>query len=514
PAPTTPAPAPTTPAPAPAAPEPAPAAPEPAPAAPEPAPAAPEPAPAAPETDPEADDCQEGTENADSEIKPAEPETAAPAPAEPAAEKKKAEPAEAAPAPAEPAADKKKAEPAEAAPAPAEPAADKKKTEPEPAAPAPAEPAADKKKTEPEAAALAPAEPAADKKKTEPEAAAPAAAEPAAEKKDAELAEAENAEPEEESLTPEQWRFQSTQIRNAVNRMYGSTHEEGGTLEQAIATYNDEHKEAEDFTPLELAKAEAFPLDLNSIGIPEDPNQLRQFLSRYGPQMHLMFADAFEAVPEPFNEEPVMMVGLFRAIQESDIDRVVAFEGMQGIYLYRLTEIVPPAQLTIEEAREEIVEILTKQEINSRLEVAAAELKEKIAAEIKTAKTVEDAMKAAGVEAVYLPPFSSETSATGSDHAYLASSLAKTLRAGEISDPELLDDGALLIYLAARALPERASAEVDRQRIYDDQRSQAVTRAFNSWFGERIKEAEPQYPFFINSADEKEPRSIEDFIRS
>lgn len=391
--------------------------------------------------------------------------------------------------------------PAEPEPKPETPAEPEPKPEPEtPADDCQADPEPEPAAAEPKPEETKPEEPAASAETAEP-------AEPAA-KEEPEGKPAEEEPPAEEEkieLTEEQWRIQANQVRIAGNEMLRAVIQ-GKTLEQAVEEYNAARDEKDH---IEVTVQEPFGFDA---GVIPDAFLGGGQYAQMADRLPMFFSEAFEDVPESLKTEPLLVVELFKARTESDIDKVAATEGMGSVFLYQLTEIVEPAPLPLEEVREEIVEILKKQEVNARVEAAAAELKEKIVAALKEAETVEQAMEKAGVEATYLPPFTGN-SATGSDHASQVPALARNLNPGEVSDPELLSDGALLVYLADRSVPERASEQVDRDRIYNELRNVSVARAFSTWFADRLKNSDADYPRVTNAAGEKVPRSIEEFIR-
>lgn len=283
----------------------------------------------------------------------------------------------------------------------------------------------------------------------------------------------------EPEMTPEQLQKKANDVKSRANQILGRA-AEGVSLEDTLLAMNLENKPGEPV--LAITEAEPFAFDPDS-------------------------------APGALKEEFGLMRRVFTRL-ESDIGVLDAAEGAKHVFLYRVTEIVPPADLPLEDAREQIVETLKAKEIRTRLEAAAAEAKTKIEAEIAKGIWIADAAKAAGLEAVELKPFTRSDPPEGSDHAGAIGPRAPELEPGEVSDPQYMPDGALLIYLASRELPERESAETDRDAIFTTERTRAVEGAFNAWFGERIDAADPKYPIVENEKGEKEPRSIEIFNRS
>ncbi|MEM0970715.1 MAG: hypothetical protein AAGJ31_15280, partial [Verrucomicrobiota bacterium] len=114
----------------------------------------------------------------------------------------------------------------------------------------------------------------------------------------------------------------------------------------------------------------------------------------------------------------------------------------------------------------------------------------------------------AGLEAKALKPFSRFGSPDDSDFASTITQLVRDLKGGELSDPQVLGDGSLLVFLESTTLPPRDSAPEDKQLIADSIRTRMVNQTYNAWFtGEREK-AKATLPV-VRVGDELQTLSIE-----
>ncbi len=218
--------------------------------------------------------------------------------------------------------------------------------------------------------------------------------------------------------------------------------------------------------------------------------------------------------PEELIEHPELVRAAFSADPEADgADKLLAADEEKAIYMFWIVDVVDRAQKTLEDAKDEIVQTLTEQEINSRLDNAAAEARKKILANLKEGTDFPTAAKAAGYEVVSPKPFSRTESPEGTDFASTLARVAFDLEAGELSEPESLVDGVLLAYLADRSLPARETEPEDRQRIADSMDAFSSEQAFRAWFQARVEAANPTPPMMKGPDGELEAMSLEEFAR-
>lgn len=264
---------------------------------------------------------------------------------------------------------------------------------------------------------------------------------------------------------------QAKEFNETYKQLVAAMDDEGKTFEEAIATKGDDVKTVEPFAQI--------------------------------------------APPEKIADQPELVRALFAADPEAEgADKLLAADEEKAIYMFWVDEVVDRAQKTFEEAKEEIITTLTEQEISARLEKAANEAREKILANLKEGTDFPTAAKAAGYEVVSPKPFSRTESPEGTDFASTLARVAYDLEAGELSEPESLVDGMLLVYLADRSLPERETEPEDRQRIADSMDAFASEQAFRAWFQARVEAANPTPPMMMGPDGELQAMSLEEFARS
>ncbi len=229
--------------------------------------------------------------------------------------------------------------------------------------------------------------------------------------------------------------------------------------------------------------------------------------------------ETFTSEPFDLSDPPAELEGelelLQRAFGEDMIvnDTLGAVQTAEGIYLLWVDEIIPPQQLTLEQAKDEITQTLKDQEIRARLEKATAEAKSKLKEAMEAGKSFEDAAKAQGIDFQQLKPFDRMSQPEGSDHASVAGFRAVELGPGEISDPHFTVGGALLVYLKDRVLPERESEPEDREMIAQTLRARGVAKAIRAWFIHQYDEADPKLPMYTNpDTGTKEPLNVDQIL--
>lgn len=229
--------------------------------------------------------------------------------------------------------------------------------------------------------------------------------------------------------------------------------------------------------------------------------------------------ETFTSEPFDLSEPPTELEGeievLQRAFGEDMIvnDTLGAVQTAEGIYLLWVDEIIPPQQLTLEEAKDDITETLKDQEIRARLEKATAEAKSKLKEAMEAGKSFEEAAKDQGIDFQQLKPFDRMSQPEGSDHASVAGFRAVELGPGEISDPHYTVGGALLVYLKDRVLLERESEPEDREMIAQTLRARGVAKAIRAWFIHQYEEADPKLPMYTNpDSGQKEPLNVDQIL--
>jgi len=200
------------------------------------------------------------------------------------------------------------------------------------------------------------------------------------------------------------------------------------------------------------------------------------------------------------------------ALDENDPNAFDTVATDTGIYLYWLKEPpVAPVQLTLEQARADVSKRLEAQDKDAKLTEAAAKLRKQMNDLLAQRKSISEAAKAAGVDAKQLKPFDRNQSPEGTSQAGAVKTAVLDLVPGQLSEPTIQPDGALIVYLAARSVPKRDTEPEDRKVLADELKSSAASRGFDSWFQARRAEFNVKRPVVKDRDGNTVPMSIENF---
>lgn len=142
----------------------------------------------------------------------------------------------------------------------------------------------------------------------------------------------------------------------------------------------------------------------------------------------------------------------------------------------------------------------------------AQKSREKLVAELKKGqRTFPDVAKAAGFTAKRLKPFNRTGTPEDSVAASTVASLVSEMQPGQLSQPNMISDGALLVFLAQAQLPKRDSEPEDKKRIAEGLRSHLGSQVFMAWFEDQKKKANPILPTVKLRDGEVQVLSIERF---
>ncbi len=284
--------------------------------------------------------------------------------------------------------------------------------------------------------------------------------------------------PKGEKEADDQWQarrnVEANRFKQAFKIVRGTIEENGKSLADAIALLQS----TEGFKELKPSETAAFP----SSAPPADLEGGSQFVDRI------------------FN------------LDDKDPNAFDTVATDTAIYLYWLKEApVAPAQLSFEEAKEQVRTRLEAQEKDAKLTEAAAKVRKQIADVLAQGKPIDEAAKSAGVEAKALKPFDRGASPEGSNNGGTVKTQALELVPGQLSEPSMQPDGALLVYLSAREVPKRDSEPEDRKRLSDELATAAASRGFEAWFAARRADTEVKRPMVKDRDGNSVPLSIEAF---
>ncbi|CAN5271022.1 hypothetical protein BH23VER1_BH23VER1_10760 [soil metagenome] len=163
----------------------------------------------------------------------------------------------------------------------------------------------------------------------------------------------------------------------------------------------------------------------------------------------------------------------------------------EGFTFFKLTGVVPPEPLSLEEAQPRIEEILTAQKLAEKTSEAAAQAKEAITAALAEGKSFAEAAEAAGYPAEDVPMFASNQRPQGIVEAGEVVQAVSALNPGEVSNPIASADATLLVYLESREQPLEPITDVAKDATADQVGRITRQAAFTNWFSERKQRAEP-----------------------
>ena len=200
---------------------------------------------------------------------------------------------------------------------------------------------------------------------------------------------------------------------------------------------------------------------------------------------------AKEEPPEAFKEQPQLLDEIFSRATAQPLSNPPV-RVADGFYVFKVIDFVDPKELTLEEATEEIREILIAQKTQEALEEAGKEMKEKLTAEIKKGTSFSDAAKALNLLPERIPTF--EGSAIAGDNANLRQIIGDTV-AGQVSEAMVEEDTATFVYIASRTISEDAekTAEEKKKSIATQLADFSYENTiFNAWLDQARVEANPK----------------------
>lgn len=198
--------------------------------------------------------------------------------------------------------------------------------------------------------------------------------------------------------------------------------------------------------------------------------------------------------PESLKDKTELLDDLFSGARsiEAGVAVSVPFPQQEGGYLlFKLTQVVKPVGLTLDEAKEQIKTALTNQKANLLVNEAATAARAKILEALEAGKPAAEAAKAAGVELKPLPPFSlSEPPAKveGAD-ALVAAALGTPK--GSVSDvlPLPLGKGYRFLVVDKVELVESPDTDDRKSSLRISAASEYRRALYQAWFDKRRREA-------------------------
>lgn len=196
-----------------------------------------------------------------------------------------------------------------------------------------------------------------------------------------------------------------------------------------------------------------------------------------------------EDPPAELLEKQQLIDAVFQALSTKELG--TPFSDGSGYYFFKLNGIEEPATLTLEEARVKVAEDVIAIELAALVNETAAEAKATITSALSEGKTIQGAAEAAGLTASEVPMFSSGQPPVGVPDAQLVQTTAASVKPGEVSNPQMTETGALLVYLESRELPLDIDEDAQKATIQRSIESRDEDGVFAAWFAARKDSAEP-----------------------
>lgn len=181
------------------------------------------------------------------------------------------------------------------------------------------------------------------------------------------------------------------------------------------------------------------------------------------------------APPEDLKIDPSIAASIFGVSPALNVPQTIAFpqaspmapkSSTLGFVLFELAKVEAPAVLPLDQVKEKVTETLKADNLTAAVKAAADAARTKILEEVKGGKSFADAAKDAGLTATELPAFSSrKRPAPDVKNSSTIVSQAATLNPGEISEPQSVEEGLLLVTVIKKELPKDPKMEEDKKAL-------------------------------------------------
>jgi len=188
------------------------------------------------------------------------------------------------------------------------------------------------------------------------------------------------------------------------------------------------------------------------------------------------------AKPDPaIADIPALGTAAFHLSSDAPSSDVI--EGPDGYYLLHLVGSIPSRQVSLEEARPEIVAKIKKEQASQLLQTKANELRTRILLELKAGHSFADAAKDAGAQVEAIPPFNLMDISKKTDVPDLQVFIqpAVALADGQLSDFVPTEAGGLLIYMNGRQTMDKLGVAIASQAVKEQFARQQQLGAFIEW---------------------------------
>lgn len=188
-----------------------------------------------------------------------------------------------------------------------------------------------------------------------------------------------------------------------------------------------------------------------------------------------------DAPPEALKSENNLLDYIFARSKDSKAPPE-AMEGVNGWYVFDLTQIEEPKQQALAEVTDKIKEVLVTQKADEARSKAVNDARTALADGLKAGKKIDDLVKANKLTLVALPDLDIANPPQEVPNAFLIAQAAAKTAVGDISYAVDYDLGTLLIYVSAKELRKRPDAATVRQGQVESLSRQERMTLFQTWF--------------------------------
>jgi hypothetical protein len=197
--------------------------------------------------------------------------------------------------------------------------------------------------------------------------------------------------------------------------------------------------------------------------------------------------------PAEFEKMPEVAAAAFAL--KKDQPNSDALSSDRGYYVVQLEQIVPGRPLTFEEAKGRLLDELKHERAQEAMSLKGAEIRNKIAADMKAGKSfAEAAQAAAGAKPEAFPAFSSEDMQMrkfdDKPDGPVVMHTAESLNIGETSMPVPTEKGGVIVHLDKREPIDEARFKAEKSRVTEQVAEVRATILFQAWMKLRRAAAE------------------------
>jgi peptidyl-prolyl cis-trans isomerase D len=257
---------------------------------------------------------------------------------------------------------------------------------------------------------------------------------------------------------------------------------------------NDEQKKLPEEQKLAAKKPLAEQADALAQAALQNPAAFEKLVQEKGFIVQETKPFTVEKPDQLISQEPGLSRQAFILTTENPVGDV--FEGNDGFYLIKLTNVEPSHPLTLEEAKDRIQRELKDEKVRAAIQTKAKEVREKIDAETQNGKDFVAAAQAAGCTPEIPAPFSLVQPGENLE-------LARTMAIGnlELKDNQTSkfladEDGGLIIHMLKREPISEAQYEGYKKKEYAQQNDRYESVVVREWLKAALQKA-GRPPFLI-----------------